>query len=63
MDEIEELSNEDIIFETSFAQDTSSTNVNISESLPRRRLWNYQILALGCSQHPVTSLLELSKSS
>ena len=48
---------------TSLTQDTSSTTLNVSQPLPRGRLWNYQILALGCSEHPVTDFFELSKCS
>lgn len=61
IDEIEELAN--AILETNFVQDTNSTNLRVIQPLPRRRLWNYHVLALNCSEHPVTNLLEFSKSS
>ena len=44
-----------------FTQNANNTNLSVVQSLPHRRLWNYQVLALNCIQHPVTSLLELSK--
>ena len=46
-----------------FTLNANNTNLSVVQSLPYRRLWNYQVLALNCSEHPVTSLLELSKSS
>ena len=61
VDEIEELANATL--ETSFVQDSNSTNLSVIQPLPHRRLWNYHVLALNCSEHPVTSLLEFSKSS
>ena len=64
IDGTEELSNT-IIFATSFTQDTNanSTTLRVNQSLPYRRLWNCQILALGCSEHPITDSFEISKSS
>lgn len=31
------------------------------QPLPRRRRWNYAVIAYDCSQHPLTSTAELSK--
>ena len=61
IDGTEELSN--TIFATSITQDTTtnSTTLRASQSLPYRRLWKYQILALGCSEHSITGLFEISK--
>jgi hypothetical protein len=59
VDGIEEFPN-NVTLPTSFIQDVT---LDVIQPLPRRRLWNYQILALGCSQHPATNLLELSKFS
>ena len=39
----------------------NTVTLNVSRPLPRRRLWNYQILALGCQEHPISDLQELSK--
>ena len=63
IDGTEELSN--TIFATTFTQDTNanSTTLTVSQSLSYQRLWNCQILALGCSEHPITNLFEFSKSS
>lgn len=52
-----------VVFSTSFTRNTNTITVHVSQPLPRRRLWDYQVLALGCHQHPLTNLLELSKSS
>ena len=52
-----------ILFATSFTRSMNTITLNISQPLPRRRLWNYQVLAMGCSEHPLTNLLELSKFS
>ena len=62
IDGTEELSNTP--FATSFTQDTNtnSTTLTVSQPLPYRRLWNCQILALGCSEHPITSVFEISES-
>ena len=53
------------IFAMSFTQDvntnTNSTTLTVSQSLLYRKLWNCQILALGCSEHPITNLFEISK--
>lgn len=52
-----------MLFLTTFTQDANTVTVHVSQPLPRRRLWRYQVLALGCREHPLTNLLELSKSS
>ena len=48
---------------TSFMRDVDSTTLNVGQPLPRRRLWSYQVLALGCIENPVTNSFLLSKSS
>ena len=48
---------------TSFKRSVDTVTLNVSRPLPRGRLWNYQILALGCNEHPITNLQELSKCS
>ena len=48
---------------TNFTRGPSTVTLNVSQPLPRRRLWNYQILALGCREHPISDLQELSKYS
>ena len=50
----------DLTLPTSLVRDAT---LEVACPLPRRRLWNYQILALGCSGSPVTNLSELSKIS
>ena len=52
-----------MLFATSFTRDTYTITVHVSQPLPLRRLWNYQVLAMGCPEHPLTNLLELSKFS
>ena len=62
IDGTEELSN--TIFAMSFTLDTNvnSTTLTVSQPLPYQRLWNCQILALSCSEHPITSVFEISES-
>ena len=61
IDGIKELFN--ISLATSFTQDMNKIILSVNQPLPHRRLWNYQILALGCVEHPITNSLRLSKSS
>ena len=62
IDGIEE-SPSNMLFVTSFMQSTNTITMNVSQPLPRRRLWNYQVLAMGCQEHPLANSLKLSKSS
>ena len=48
---------------TSFTRGPNTVTLKVSGPLPRRRLWNYRILALGCQEHPISDLQELSKCS
>ena len=62
IDGTEVLSN--TLFAMNFTQDSNvnSITLRVSQPLPYRRLWNRQILALGCSEHPMTSVFDISKS-
>ena len=37
--------------------------LELAQSLPYRRLWNYTILAYGCEEHPITDTTELSEDT
>ena len=52
-----------MLFATSYTCNINTVTLNVSEHLPRRRLWNYQVLPLSCGQYPITKFLELSKCS
>ena len=49
------------LFTAGSIRGTITVTLHVNQPLPRRRLWNYRVLALGCNEHPLTNLLELSK--
>ena len=61
IDDFEDTSNDDMLFATNFTSSNDAVTLKVRPPLQQKRLWNYQVLALGCRGHPVTNVFELSK--